>query len=48
MLHKGNSHLDLSVEHSNVTEMLKLVFEYLLAMLMYWVQLTMEQLSACS
>jgi hypothetical protein len=36
MMHKGDSHLDLSVERSNVTETLKLVFEDLLMMFRYW------------
>jgi hypothetical protein len=44
-MHKGDSHLDISVEHSNVTETLKLVFEDLLMMFRYWVQSTTEQLS---
>jgi hypothetical protein len=35
LMHKGDSHLDLSVEHSNVTETLKLVFEDLLMMFRY-------------
>jgi hypothetical protein len=48
MMHKGNSHLDLSVEHSNVTEMLKLVFEDLLMMFRNWAQSTTEQHSAGS
>jgi hypothetical protein len=40
LMHKGDSHLDLSVEHSNVTETLKLVLQDLLMMFRYWVQST--------